>query len=87
MQTPLHLAAEYGHVDVVEILLRNGANVNAKDVRIHRNEKWWRTERLRGRVNNYENGKFRGRWFVCEERKKREKENYCLIETNEFLEI
>ena len=41
-QTPLHWAAENGKGDVVEILLRNGANVNEKEVRNHRNEKWWR---------------------------------------------
>ena len=32
-QTPLHLAAENGKGDVVEILLRNGANINEKNVR------------------------------------------------------
>ena len=39
IQTPLHSAAEEGKGDVVEMLLRNGANVNEKDVRNHRNEK------------------------------------------------
>jgi ankyrin repeat protein len=32
-QTPLHSAAQYGKGDVVEILLRNGANINEKDVK------------------------------------------------------
>ncbi len=32
-QTPLHLAAEKGQGDVVEILVRNGANINDKTVR------------------------------------------------------
>ena len=32
-QTPLHLAAANGKRDVVEILLRNGANIHEKDVR------------------------------------------------------
>ena len=41
-QTPLHLAAANGKGDVVEILLRNGANIHEKDVRNDRNEKWWR---------------------------------------------
>ena len=30
-ETPLHLAAAKGHVPVVELLIKNGANVNAKD--------------------------------------------------------
>ena len=30
-ETPLHLAAARGHVPVVELLIKNGANVNAKD--------------------------------------------------------
>ena len=38
-QTPLHLAAGNGYGDVVEILLRNGANIHEKDVRNFRNEK------------------------------------------------
>ena len=29
--TPLHMAAEYGHKEIVELLFTNGANVNAKD--------------------------------------------------------
>jgi hypothetical protein len=33
-QTPLHAAAANGEVDVVEILLRNGANINQNDVKI-----------------------------------------------------
>ena len=37
-QTPLHFAADNGKLDVVEILLRNGANINEKDVRNHRNK-------------------------------------------------
>ena len=41
-KTPLHLAAHDGKGDVVEILLRNGANIHEKDVRNDRNEKWWR---------------------------------------------
>jgi hypothetical protein len=32
-QTSLHAAASTGKGDVIEILLRNGANVNEKDVR------------------------------------------------------
>jgi ankyrin repeat protein len=32
-QTPLHLAAFSGKRDVVEILLRNGANINENNVR------------------------------------------------------
>ena len=38
-QTPLHFAAYNGKGDVVEILLRNGANINEKDVRNQGNEK------------------------------------------------
>ena len=34
-QTPFHLAAWNGKGDVVEILLRNGANIHEKDVRYH----------------------------------------------------
>ena len=41
-QTPLCLAAKIGKGDVVEILLHNGANIDEKDVRNDRNEKWWR---------------------------------------------
>ena len=41
-QTPLHYAADNGKGDVVEILLRNGANIHEKAVRNDRNEKWWR---------------------------------------------
>ena len=37
-QTPLHFAAEHGKGDAVEILLRNGANIDDIDVRNHRNE-------------------------------------------------
>ena len=29
--TPLHLAAKYGHKEIVEILIANGADINAKD--------------------------------------------------------
>jgi hypothetical protein len=32
-QIPLHIAAREGKGDVVEILLRNGANINEKNVR------------------------------------------------------
>jgi ankyrin repeat protein len=32
-QTPLHTAARWGNGDVVEILLRNGANINEKAVK------------------------------------------------------
>jgi hypothetical protein len=32
-QTPLHYAAENGKGDAVEILLRNGANINEKNVK------------------------------------------------------
>ena len=71
-QTPLHSAAWNGKGDVVEILLRNGANIHETNVRNLRNEKWW-MERLRDRVNNYENGDLRGRWFLCV----REKERGC----------
>jgi hypothetical protein len=38
-QTPLHQAAGNGKGDVLEILLRNGANINEKDVRISSFEK------------------------------------------------
>ena len=40
----MHLTAAKGkgNVMVVEILLHNGANINEKDVRNHRIEKWWR---------------------------------------------
>ncbi len=38
-QTPLHLAARYGKGDVMEILLRNGANVNEKRVKYIQLEK------------------------------------------------
>ena len=31
-------------------------------------------ERLTDRMNNYENGDLRGRWFVCEKRKGEERE-------------
>ena len=37
-QTPLHYAAQNGYEDVVEILLRNGANVHEKNVRHDKNE-------------------------------------------------
>jgi hypothetical protein len=33
-QTPLHNAAGNGYEDIVEILLRNGANINEKTVRM-----------------------------------------------------
>ncbi len=33
-QTPLHYAAANGKGDIVEILVRNGANINEKDVKI-----------------------------------------------------
>ena len=35
-QTPLHRATNQGQRDIMEILLRNGANINEKSVRIHR---------------------------------------------------
>lgn len=31
MSRPLHCAAHMGHVDTVELLLRGGADINAKD--------------------------------------------------------
>lgn len=34
LKTPLHLAALHAKGDVLELLLRNGANINEKDVRI-----------------------------------------------------
>jgi ankyrin repeat protein len=30
--TPLHLAAEQGHKDIVKLLIDKGANINVKDV-------------------------------------------------------
>ena len=45
-QTPLHYAAQNGYGDVVEILLRNGANVHEKNVRHDKNEMWMRREKL-----------------------------------------
>ena len=30
-RTPLHVAAENGHTDVVDILLKHGADVNTQD--------------------------------------------------------
>lgn len=30
--TPLHIAARYGHFDVVELFIANGADVNARDM-------------------------------------------------------
>ena len=39
-------------------------------------------ERLRDRVNNYENGDLRGRWFVCEwgeRERERERERICVL--------
>ena len=35
-RTPLHLAAQEGHVEVVALLLRSGASVEAKNIRGHR---------------------------------------------------
>ena len=31
-ETPLHLAADYGHKEIAELLITNGADLNAKDV-------------------------------------------------------
>lgn len=31
-RTPLHVAVKYGHIDIIKLLLVNGADVNAKDV-------------------------------------------------------
>ena len=55
----------------MEILLRNGANSNEKNVRNHKNEKWEEMERPREKVNNYKNEGLRDREFVCEGREKR----------------
>ena len=56
-QTPLHSAAANGKLDVVEILLRNGANINEKNVR---NFKKWEVEeemkKLREYVKNLKKG-------------------------------
>ena len=30
-QTPLHLSCESGHVDIVNVLLSHGADINVKD--------------------------------------------------------
>ena len=32
MLQPIHNSASYGHVEVTELLIQNGADVNAKDI-------------------------------------------------------
>lgn len=31
-RTPLHVAAQEGHLDIVDLLIRNGADIEAKDM-------------------------------------------------------
>ena len=31
-RTPLHVAAQEGHLDIVNLLVRNGADIDAKDM-------------------------------------------------------
>lgn len=31
-RTPLHVASQEGHLDIVELLIRNGADIEAKDM-------------------------------------------------------
>ena len=72
LQTPLQIATFWGIREVVEILLRNGANIHEKDVRNDRNEKWWR--RWKDWETEWTNMEM-GIWeadglCVCEERRK-----------------
>ena len=30
-ETPLHVAAKHGHIDIVKMLVKNGAKINARD--------------------------------------------------------
>jgi hypothetical protein len=45
--TPLHLAAEQGHRDVVKLLLEAGADINARDDRFGATPTGWAIEYLR----------------------------------------
>jgi ankyrin repeat protein len=62
-QTPLHNAAGNGYEDIVEILLRNGANINEKTVRM---TSFWRNrEERRERERAGERERENGTLLVC----------------------
>ena len=42
---PLHLAAENGHKEIAELLIKKGANVNAKDKHFRKTSRDWAIER------------------------------------------